>query len=213
MAEQIILPNLTWEMTQTGSALAQLHQQDPKHLRTLTRSDEATTLLTLAADLTWLCPQQKHRIQTIAVRLATVLLNAPPLRLPIHGDFNAEQVLLSSEGISVIDFDRAGRGDPATDLGSFIAKLEQAELCGRLSTYQCEQLAATLIAGYRTVAGDSISNDWIQLYVAVGLFRLASEPFRYCEPDWLAKISAILDRIEQRLAQVPSDRLCSSYPA
>jgi Ser/Thr protein kinase RdoA (MazF antagonist) len=215
LAEQI--NHTTWEtLAQAGKALALLHQQNPTHLKTLTRSDEAAILLTLAADLTWLCPKQKQRIQTIAIQLSTALFNLPALHIPIHGDFNAEQVLLlpadSANPIALIDFDRAIRSDPATDLGSFIAKLEREECCGRFAGDRREQIASILIAGYRSIAPDLISDQQIQLYRAFALFRLAADPFRYCEPDWLEKMSSILDRIEHHLSQLSSQRFYLSCP-
>ncbi|WP_416673913.1 aminoglycoside phosphotransferase family protein [Egbenema bharatensis] len=181
---------------QTGAALAQIHQQNPKRLLNLTRTDEATTLLTVAANLSWLCPQWKHRIQTIAVQLAAALLSTPSPGIPIHGDFNAEQVIVHANGITFIDFDRAVRGDPMADLGSFVAKLHWSELCQILSAERREQLTSMLIAGYRDVAPERIDDEQIQRYTAIGLLRLAADPFRYCDPDWLNKIGLIIQRIE-----------------
>ncbi|MGY6529414.1 MAG: phosphotransferase family protein [Cyanobacterium sp.] len=193
-----IAPDNTEQFILTGTALGLLHQQDPKNLKPLSRGDEAKHLLLLASDLTWLCPQWKHRIQNIAVELSIAILNAPIIHRPIHGDFNGEQVLLSNRNdITFIDFDCAMGGDPAMDLGSFIAKLIRDELQGVLSTKQCEKLAMALVAGYRTTAPEVISDDQIQLYTAVGLFRLVAEPFRHCECNWLEKIDIILSRIEQ----------------
>ncbi|AUC61596.1 hypothetical protein AA637_10780 [Cyanobacterium sp. HL-69] len=191
-------PDNTEKFILTGTALGLLHQQDPKNLKPLSRSDEAKNLLLLASDLTWLCPQWKHRIQNIAVELSTALLNAPITYRPIHGDFNGEQVLFSnSNDITFMDFDCAVRGDPAMDLGSFIAKLIRDELRGILSAKQCEKLAMALIAGYSTTAPETILDEHIQLYTAAGLFRLVAEPFRHCEFNWLEKIDIILCRIEQ----------------
>ncbi|WP_414527279.1 aminoglycoside phosphotransferase family protein [Nodularia chucula] len=209
LSDLITTSQANWEkITQTGIFLAQLHKQSAKHLNFLSRSDEAKNLLLLSSDLSWLCPQWKHRIQTIAVQLSIALLNAPPINLPIHGDFNAEQVLLNptTNDITFIDFDCAVRSDPATDLGSFIAKLIQAELRGLLSTEQREKLSASLIAGYRTAAPELISDYWIQVYTAIALLRLASEPFRYCEFDWLEKIDTILCCIEKLIHQLPGDQ-------
>jgi len=131
------------------------------------------------------------------VELSTALLNAPITYRPIHGDFNGEQVLFSNSDITFMDFDCAVRGDPAMDLGSFIAKLIRDELRGILSAKQCEKLAMALIAGYSTTAPETILDEHIQLYTAAGLFRLVAEPFRHCEFNWLEKIDIILCRIEQ----------------
>ena len=191
-------PDNTEKCTQTGIALAQLHRQHPQHLKPLSRQDEAKNLLLLAFDLIWLCPQWKHRIQNIAVELCTRILKELPINCPIHGDFNGEQVLFSQgNDITFIDFDCAMRGDPAMDLGSFIAKLIQDELRGVLSAQESEKLAMTLVAGYHTTSHKPVLDQRIRLYTAVGLLRLAAEPFRYCEFNWCEKIDTILYRIEQ----------------
>jgi aminoglycoside phosphotransferase (APT) family kinase protein len=204
---------LTWDvLAQTGAILAQLHQQNPLHLPPTTRTDEATHLLTLASDLSWLCPQWTKRIQTIAVHLATHLLQLPVATCPIHGDFNAEQVLLHADGITLIDFDRSACGDPATDLGSFIAKLHWRELREQLTATDREQLASSLIAGYCTGSPHLITNERVQSYTAIGLLRLASEPFRSGEKNWIDQINAILQRVEAILQHL-SESLNSSRSA
>jgi hypothetical protein len=41
----------------------------------------------------------------------------------VHGDFHPENIYLSDEAVTVIDFDRFAMGDPAKDLGSFITQV------------------------------------------------------------------------------------------
>jgi len=50
----------------------------------------------------------------------------------VHGDYKASQVLIDGERAVAIDFDRAARGDPALDAGSFLVDLHRrAILTGR----------------------------------------------------------------------------------
>jgi tRNA A-37 threonylcarbamoyl transferase component Bud32 len=183
-------------MTQTGEILAQLHHQKFYPLPTITRTDEATQILTLASDLTYLCPEWTKRIQTIAVQLATCLLHLPQMTCPIHGDFNAEQVLVHANQVKLIDFDRSVCGDSAIDLGSLIAKLHWSELRKQITPTDREHLTTSFLAGYRTASSHSLADEHILLYTLIGLLRIASEPFRSGESQWLEQIELILQRIE-----------------
>jgi aminoglycoside phosphotransferase (APT) family kinase protein len=193
---------LSWDvMAQTGEILAQLHHHN-SYVPTMTRSDEATQILTLASDLTYLCPQWTKRIQTIAVHLATHLLHLPNMTCLIHGDFNTEQVLVHGNDIKLIDFDRSVCGDPAIDLGSLIAKLHWSELRKQITPTDREGFTASFLSGYRTVSSHSLTDQQVLLHTAVGLLRISSEPFRSGENHWLEQIDLILQRIEFLLKDI-----------
>lgn len=179
----------------TGAALAEVHAQNPANLNVLNRNAEAQSLLAIGADLSFVCPQIAHLTQKLAKQLAERLLALPQLSVPIHGDFNAEQVLLGQDTVTFLDFDRAVRSDPAADLGSFIARIEHDKLRGNLSLNHLEKIKEALLQGYHAVLPDC-QCDRIELYTAIGLFRLASEPFRYRESCWDTKTAAILQRAE-----------------
>ena len=49
-------------------------------------------------------------------------LSQVPTR-PIHGAFRLSQLLVSANGMGLIDFDSCARGSPAFDAGSFVAYL------------------------------------------------------------------------------------------
>ena len=42
---------------------------------------------------------------------------------PIHGDYKCDNIIVTDTGLHLLDFDRAGRGDPAADLGKFCADM------------------------------------------------------------------------------------------
>lgn len=46
----------------------------------------------------------------------------------LHGDCKPSQFLVSDEGVTVLDLDSCRRGDPASDLGSFLATLRQRDV-------------------------------------------------------------------------------------
>jgi aminoglycoside phosphotransferase (APT) family kinase protein len=45
----------------------------------------------------------------------------------IHGDFTPHQLILTDRGTALVDFDGVGLGDPAIDVGSFMAKCRTME--------------------------------------------------------------------------------------
>lgn len=183
-----------------GTALAELHAQEPEGLDHLTRDSEAAALFSAAAAVGAVAPHLAKRAHDVARRLAARLESEPTAARPIHGDFYAEQVLLAGGTISVLDLDRAARGDPAADLGTFIAHLERDALSGTLAPERVTSIADSLRHGYRTIAHGP-SRARIQTYAAAGLLRLAPEPFRYHEPDWPERTEAIVERVESLLAE------------
>jgi len=47
----------------------------------------------------------------------------PPLRCFVHADFSPKNILVHSQGITLVDFETAHAGDPAYDLGFFLSHL------------------------------------------------------------------------------------------
>jgi aminoglycoside phosphotransferase (APT) family kinase protein len=188
-----------------GAALALVHLQEPADLAPLTRREEAATLSSLSANLGVLCPHLAARLDQVVGMLGTQLLQAPPVYRPIHGDFSPKQVVLRDGDAAVLDFDRAARGDPALDLGCFIAHLEQAAVAGALPVGRKDLFGEALLAGYRAASRGPIPPR-VPLYVAVGLVRLTAEPFRFREPRWSERTEALLERIETQLRACGTQR-------
>ncbi len=178
----------------TGAALAGLHDQAPKGLERRSRDAERDRLMAQAGTLAQLCPELRTLSERLARDCLARLDDATPRLRALHGDFNAEQVLIGEEGrATILDLDWAQLGDPAADPGLFIAHLERAALRGHLPGGQVAPYADALLEGYRKVS-EPPSKAAIRLYTAIGLFYLAAEPFRYREPDWPERVEALLVR-------------------
>ena len=93
---------------------------------------------------------------------------------PIHGDFYAKQALVMDAGIALLDFDQAAVGEPAVDLGNFVAHLEREALEGRIPAERIEEMTSALLQGY----GRPVS---IEAWTALALFLLSTDPFRQRE--------------------------------
>ena len=196
LGEAILDPKLGFGAVATvGAALAELHAQNPEGLKWWSRDAEATALLRTAAKLGFVGPHLARQADELARRIAARLVHEPPVNRPIHGDFSANQVLLADDGAGIVDLDTAARGDPAADLGNFIAKLERAALHGELSRSRVEALSDALLEGYRVATQRPVPAR-IELYTAAGLLRRASRSFQHLAPQWPERIQATVERAE-----------------
>lgn len=178
-----------------GQALAALHMSPNPGLPARSTGDEEADLLAASEAITAVCPRLAVQAQRCVRRLRDELSRDPMSRRPTHGDFYAEQVVLTDRSVGILDLDRAMLSDPAADVGSFIAHLERAVQRGTLPAARAEQLGSALLAGYVEAAGD-LPRSRVLLFVAAGVFKLAVEPFRRLDPEWPMQIAALLDRAE-----------------
>ena len=179
----------------TGAALAMLHAQRPDGLDCWTRVAESADLASLSSELGFICPHLARHADDLARRLAARLTGAPALHCPVHGDFSANQVLVDGQKVAIIDLDWACHGDPADDLGNFIAQTERFSLRGELSSSRVEMLRGVLLEGYARATKLPLP-ERIGLYTAVQLFRRTRFPFRAREPDWPQRTESLLERAQ-----------------
>ncbi len=71
---------------------------------------------------------------------------AQPIRAPIHRDFHERQIICKGGSATLIDFDTLRLGDPAQDLGNFLAHLRFADLKSGSKDGAC---AEAFLDGYR----------------------------------------------------------------
>jgi Ser/Thr protein kinase RdoA (MazF antagonist) len=188
------------QMERVGAALAEIHAQDTGGVEPLSREAEASSLLSAASGLAFLCPDIAGRAERLARDVAARLVEMPPVLRPVHGDFYAGQVLLSDGHVVALDFDSAYAGDPAADLGLFAAHLERGELRGTVPRGMAGPVGDALLSGYERVAGP-VDRQRVGLYAAAGLLSLAPHAFRGRQPDWPQATEAIISRAESALSE------------
>ncbi|GAB4426389.1 MAG: hypothetical protein Kow0031_06150 [Anaerolineae bacterium] len=177
-----------------GAALARLHRHSRAAMAQ--RFDAATGLLASANSVAALCPHLADQTSQLAGKLALELTASPNPPALLHGDFSADQVLLTEAGPVFLDFDRAAPGDPAADLGSFMAQLELDVLLGHLPAQSAAALRAELLAGYQQAAPGGLPGG-LSHHLAAGLLLRAAHPFRTRRPDWPDLMSAIVHRARE----------------
>ncbi len=198
-----LAPEINYQaVSAAGAALAALHAQQPVGLDHWTRQAEAEDLIALASEVGFIYPKLAERAEQLARRLATELGSAPAMLAPLHGDFSAKQVLVDEEQAAIIDLDWASYGDPADDLGNFIAQTERCALRGELAPSRVAWIRAALLEGYGRTSSRPVPQR-LGLYTAVELFRRARFPFRTREPDSAQRTEALLERTEVLLNTLP----------
>ncbi|WP_341645477.1 aminoglycoside phosphotransferase family protein [Thauera sp. SDU_THAU2] len=151
-----------------GEALALLHRQALRPARAWSIDDELAMLRRCLALAAQARPGLAARIESVA-RACERLANGLPTAMAcgVHRDFYPDQVLVDGETIVLLDFDLHALGDPALDVGNFVAHLiEQSIRChgdaGALAAHETAfiqayragmaDVAAASIAGYTTLS-------------------------------------------------------------
>ncbi len=184
----------------TGAALAELHSQTPTTLAHQSPAEEIFRLSAQATTIAHLSPAAGKHAEQVVRQIASGLKKIPTETTALHGDFYDHQVLYSDGAPVILDLDEAIFGHPARDLGLFIAHLERDRLHDRLSPDEVDLFADALVQGYQ-LTRPAPSSRAIRLYTAIGLLRLAAEPFRYREPNWPHQIEALLAHAETMLGR------------
>ncbi len=137
----------------------------------------------------------------------------PQTLATLHGDFSADQVVVTPTGeVGLLDLDRAASGHPAIDLASFAAALMADEILGGGLGPEPEHRTRQVRAGYAELR-PLPDDDAITVRTAALLLRRAGEPFRLCATNWPDRIRTLLaqaaELIDARdpLARAPDDLL------
>jgi tRNA A-37 threonylcarbamoyl transferase component Bud32 len=186
---------------EVGAALADLHGQEGRVLPGRPSGADGAAALAAAAMVAKLLPDLSDRVRSIAASTASVLGSASSWPTPIHGDFSAEQVIVGDGMLGVIDFDHASCGDAASDLGTFLAKVEVMTIDGLLDRRVAEATGAALWDGYRSESG-ALGWDQVRVHTALALLRLAPEKFRARMADWPMRTAMIIERADALISSL-----------
>ena len=116
-------------MNLAGRTLAKLHGTafDPE--RQFTARDECALLSGWMPLFTALRPELAQNAQAAFARVSRDLGNCNEVRrVLLHRDYHDKQILIDGSRAGLIDFDTLCLGDPALDLGNFLAHLRLSEL-------------------------------------------------------------------------------------
>jgi Ser/Thr protein kinase RdoA (MazF antagonist) len=169
-----------------GQALARLHatplQPLPQHTWRADLSAAAWAVGTA-------CPKLRRAGARLADRIADALADGSSKAVTSHGDFYDDQLLVSDQGVLVLDLDRAVTTDPVLDLGTFLAHLRTGREDGRARE--------EFLSHY----GRLPSGRLLAVAEAAALLKLAVAPFRALEADWPGEVERRVRLAERQLAE------------
>ncbi|MCB1849758.1 MAG: phosphotransferase [Gammaproteobacteria bacterium] len=190
-----------------GKMLARFHRTAvPSGVQLRTQDDDAVHLHSIATGMRELLPHLFPAAEKINRQLQARLHSVGQQRMLVHGDFYANQVLITDKGIRLLDSDELHLSHAESDIGLFLAHLQFDVLCGHLTQYQCDALQQAFLDGYR--AERAYSELRRVVYTLFGMWQLAHRPFRDLMEGWPQLIERWTLAIEQRLVEL--NRL---YPA
>jgi aminoglycoside phosphotransferase (APT) family kinase protein len=161
-----------WGVALAAETLSVLHARELESEEPRRPEHQVEELRTRAADVAVLAPALTSRIEGLLERSRALLQSMPPAAPScVHGDFKPSQLLLDGERVTVVDLDRASMGDPALDLGAFMAQLHKEAL--HRDQADLRPLAPRFLARYETCAGARALAPRAHLCQSLALVRMA----------------------------------------
>ncbi|MCA9027971.1 MAG: phosphotransferase [Planctomycetaceae bacterium] len=197
------------DIERTALALARLHAEPCTLHRTYTPHGQLNRIRSLTLNLDQLVPEFSARVCLLLPVMERQLMSQPERTSVIHGDFHADQVVLSDDQATLIDFDNLSIGCPQTDVASWIAHLEWLAVTGEIEPNSVDRCIKTFESAYRGASIDTHPAE-ITRHLAIARLLLIDRPFRLKLPDWPQKMHHLIDRIECDL--LPSTRAPRKRP-
>jgi thiamine kinase-like enzyme len=181
-----------------GEALARLHGIPAQVKSCPARHEDLQWQITATRKMVGaLLPALEGPAAMLAERLRRRLLDPADHgnRVLVHGDFSADQVLVSGSEVRLIDFDRAHTGTAEADVGSFAA-VEEMSQWRRHSSPARAAHTEHLLDGYAR-SGGRFRPAAVDAWAAFRMFSNSVDPFRDRTPEWAADMSRHLDRASE----------------
>jgi hypothetical protein len=189
-------------LRETGAALAALHRTplDVIELKPHSFEKEVKGVVSASEHVHPLLPEVGAAIDSVISR-ARALHGRLPQEQPgfAYGDFKADHLWVTPNGLMLIDFDTCYLFDPAIDLGKFLADIQfwydGYGLAG------AEQAQAQFLNGY---AGDEASGRLLRarLYEALVLVKSTVRRVKLFDPQWAARTARLIGRADAVLGEI-----------
>ncbi len=183
-----------------GRLLNKFHQQSLADMSELSIKDRATEIDEIkqqAEALAGLSPFLKAPATQLADIMIEQLERYPEARTITHGHFIDRHILIANQHTALLDLDNTYIGDAHADIGFFIAHIERSVLRGKLNSQQAQNYRQLFLQAY----GEA-PRERVELYTAIGLFKMATHPFQYREVEWLHQINTLLKRARRIMINI-----------
>lgn len=130
----------------------------------------ATTTLRTAEVVDALLPDVGARLRAGVARAVESLATSPhEAPTTLHGDYKCDNLVAGEAGVHLLDFDRSGCGDPAADIGNFLADLRwRSDGDGAGAAARQE----AFLSGYGATAPERLARA--RVYEGLFLLRMAA---------------------------------------
>ena len=140
-------------------------------------------------------PRFVERCEGVGQKLLAAAARLGPGTLtPVHASFKFSHIFSSEKGIAFIDFDGVNLGDPAYDLGRFIAHLYKMKANWKLEPEIADRTVVNFCEAYNRVAAAPVPQERIDWFAASHL--LASQVYKSVkrmDPGLVSKLLTIAD--------------------
>ena len=180
-------------LNRAGAALYALHRLPRSVAGPLKSYDFAAEVEQISRTSEHVCALMPSVGATLKALLerAGELYERVPVESPafVHGDFKAEHVWVTSSGLTLMDFDKCHEGDPALDLGKFLADLQF--WCAVYGRQELRQAQEQFLAGY----GSGASVERViraRLYEAIELVKQTVRRVRRLGHGWARRTERLI---------------------
>jgi ATP-binding cassette, subfamily B, bacterial len=176
---------------EAGELLHDLHDAEVAALPAAEPRHQLTAAAASAQLVAAIRPDLRRRTERVLGELENT---APPVDglVPTHGDFNARQLLVTQDGLAVVDFDAMCLAPPALDPATYAAYLV---LGGENDLDEAGEVLEELLEGY----GDHpLGVSW---YLATCILRRSPRPFRYLDEHWPERVEGMVSAAEALVAR------------
>jgi phosphotransferase family enzyme len=186
-----------WLGRRVAEALLKLHASDVSPPRRHTMKDELNILRARLRLVARSHPHWAERVERVLAgceRLAASLTPNEPR--PVHRDFYPGQVLVHGETITLLDFDLSAWGDPAVDVGNYLAHVTELSLRVAKKPEAFREHEFAFESHYRDCQPEVISKS-IVIYMTLSLARHIYISTQFIDRTHLTPV--LLDLCEERL--------------
>jgi Ser/Thr protein kinase RdoA (MazF antagonist) len=174
---------------EAGELLAALHAVAPNSLPVTSPSEHLLGAANSAGLVAVLQPTLAPRLARLLARLEETMPEEVRL-VSTHGDFNARQLLLHRDELSLVDFDAMSAAPAAVDLATYAAYVV---LGGGGDLDRAQAVLEDLLEGY----GER--PEALTWYLSTCILRRSPRPFRYLDEHWPARVESMVAASEAAL--------------
>ncbi|MDZ7995958.1 MAG: phosphotransferase family protein [Nostoc sp. EfeVER01] len=180
-----------------AEAAHKLHQANIPPRRSHTMSDELRILHERIPLVTQQYPQWEERLERILEASNHLGENTPEIKhCGIHRDFYPDQVIINNSRLYLIDLDLYCEGNPALDIGNFIAHIQEYSLRTFGNSQALQEYENVLTERFIQLTSDEFLTA-IQSYATLTLVRHIYISTQF--PERRPFTEALLNLCEQRL--------------